>query len=88
MQRIERRQCSASLVELTAHSGFREIQVTVTARIVAFAKERGVFLGAKLFALQTVSGAEAGPQTEKETIATPILGEKIGPLMQANSGNS
>ena len=77
LQGIERHQRSAAFVEVAADGGFRDVEVAVAFRVIAFAVKRRVFFRAELLAVQTMRGTEWRAESEKESVALPILGEKI-----------
>ena len=84
LKRAEIPERPASFVERAANRRFREVKMAVAERIIAFAVERHVFLRGQFLAVQTVGGAEWKLQSQEMFSFLPVLGKKIGALMQTN----
>src|SRR5258708_16474142 len=85
---LERREVvkrSATFVVVSANRCFGEIKVAVTARVIAFAKKRGVLVIGKRRNVQSMRGAEARLHSEKNILVRPDLGEKILALVQTDA---
>ena len=68
---------SRSFVVSSTHCRFSDIKMTVSARVIAAAKEGRVFLLRKGTNMQSMGGAEVHSHSEKNALVIPNLGKKI-----------
>jgi len=78
---------SASFIVIPADGRFGQIEMAVTARVIAFPKQRRVLLIGKRSNVQTMSSAEAHLHSDKHAPASPGFGEKICAFVQTDSMN-
>src|ERR1041384_354425 len=83
LERYEIVKRAASLVVVSANCRFGEVKVTVTARVIAFAKQLFVLLIRKGRNMQPVRGAETHLHPEENIFLRPDLGKEIVALVQA-----
>lgn len=78
---------SAPVVVISANRCLGKIKMAVSARIVALAKQRGVFFVGKRRDVQSMRGAEARLHSKKDILIVPGFRKEIFPLVQADSMN-